>query len=221
MRTPLLLACLGLTSLMPTPNADACGGYSDFIPMVTSISGHQARETTGEGFRQRNFVLLGEAATGAFTWRRIAERSYDSTEIADGGKLEQPITLTLVGEGGTRTVEASRRVALRGTWQFDGAQFAVEVDGKQDQHRFAILGASPATKFIKLVKTSAGGDKQSVPGTKATTEIVRTNGSAETVVRVDGTETFRTAGYATGAIVWKGRKFLLIESRGTVLPVRI
>lgn len=221
MRTPLLIACLGLASLVPTPAADACGGYGDFLPMVTPISGHLARETARDAFRQRDFVLLGEAATGNLEWRRIAEHSYDSTEVADAGRLEQPMALTLVGEGGTRTVEASRRVALRHTWEFDGAQLAVEVDAAKQSHQFAILGSSPATKFIKLVKTSATGEKQMVPGTKATTELVSTNGSDETVVRVDGVETFRAAGYATGAIVWKGRKFLLVESRGTVIPVRI
>ena len=220
MRTPLLLACLGLASLIPTPKADACGGYADFVPMVTSISGHLARETARDGFRQRNFVLLGEAATGNLTWRAIAEHSYDSTQIADAGRLEQPIALTLVGAGGTRTVEASRRVALRHTWEFDGAQLAVEVDGAQDQHQFAILGSSASTKFIALVKTDDAGGQQ-VPGTKATTELVSTNGTAETVVRIDGRETFRSVGYATGAIVWHGSRFVLIESRGTVMPVRI
>jgi len=225
MRTPLLIAAVaGLASLMPTPNAEACGGYGEFLPTPTVmvVSSHAARANPSAGFRQRSFVVFGqEAAAAKLSWRRLAEHSYDSTEIAAMKRFATPVELTLVGATGTRIVKTSRQVALRGSWQFDGAKLGVEVDGAHDR-QFAISGADESTSWIGLQPTEDGGWKQRVPGTDATTALVTASDRGPmTVISVGGFEKRRVAGYATGAIEWGGEKFVLIENRGAITPIRI
>jgi hypothetical protein len=222
MRTPLLIAA-AVASLMPTPNAEACGGYGDFLPTpsVMVVSSHAARANPSAGFRQRSFVVFGQDAEAAqLSWRRLAVHSYDSTEIAAMKRLESPVELTIVGETGTRVVKTSRQVALRGSWQFEGAKLAVEIDGGVHDRQFAIVGAGESTSWIGL-QTDDTGAKQRVPGTDATTRLVTAASGPATVISVGGFEKRRVPGYATGAIEWGGEKFVLIENRGTVTPVRI
>ena len=223
MRTPLLIA-VAVASLMPTPNAEACGGYGDFLPMpsVMVVSSHAARTNPSDGWRQRSFVVFTQEAEAAkLSWHRLAVQSYDSTEVAAMKRFASPVELTIIGETGKRIVKTSRQVAIRGSWELEGAKLAVEIDGGVHDRQFAISGADESTSWIGLEATDDAGSKQRVPGTDATTALVTANSGPMTVISIGGFEKRRVAGYATGAIEWGGEKFVLIENRGAVTPVRI
>jgi hypothetical protein len=222
MRTPLLIAAVaGLASLMPTPNAEACGSYGDLGPTVLLVSGHSARTNPRAEFRQRSFVVLGRSVEAAgLRWRPLSVYSYDSTEIAAMSRLAAPMALTIVGKTGTRTVKSARQVALRGSWNFEGAQLAVEVDGSIPDRQFAIVGADESTAWIGL-EPAKDAAMQRVPGTDATTTLVSASDGPVTVIDVNGSEIRRIAGYATGAIEWRGSKYVLIVNRGNVTPILI
>jgi len=219
MRTPLLIAALGLVSALPSPDAEACGSYGPPVPQVMVVSNHVARTANVES-RPRSFVVLDAAATGKLRWRPIALHSYDSTEIAAAGPLGDPLELTLVGPSSSRTVTVSRRVALKRNWRFHEPRLAAEIDDPRQTMMFAIEGSEPVT-WLNLETTDESGTVQRVAGTDATATITSTEGGPATVVRVGGFQVRQVAGYTVGAIGWGGQQFVLVEHAGQITPVRI
>ena len=144
MRT-LLLAALSLSALTPS-RSDACGNYRP-EPRVMRLSTHFIVDRATD--RRRTFVLYGDAPAAERSWRMLAPMSYDATQIADGERLANPVTFTLVGETGTRVVASTKHVYLSKSWDFERPQHAMDL-GDVEGFAVAIEGKHEHAAWIAL-----------------------------------------------------------------------
>ncbi|MDQ3370918.1 MAG: hypothetical protein M3680_36325 [Myxococcota bacterium] len=152
MRT-LLIAALALSSTLPSPAADACGGYGvDPAPQVLQLTHHGAViSDRGTVSAPRSFVHTPEVAPDGLTWSWLTPRTFDTTQIATAPTAATPVTFTLLGPSGTRVVTATRKVFLADARPERGAHGAFEVPiTRTERFEIAIEGSQRAARWLAL-----------------------------------------------------------------------
>ncbi len=168
MRT-LLIAALALSSTLPSPDADACGGYtSSPEPQVMQLTHHRALiGDDGKVLAPRSFVRTRELAPDGLAWSWLTPRSFDTTMIAPAPTAPTapaaptaatPVTFTLLGPAGTRVVTATRKVFLADARPERGAHgaFEVPVSGGA-RFELAMRGDQADARWIGLEEVAVTG----------------------------------------------------------------
>lgn len=143
------------TAVAAPPTADACGGsYGAVVrtPRSFAVSKHFVRDAKN----QRAFVALGGTAPDGLAWKQLAPRTYDATKIAPA-PAGAPMTLTLVGEKGTRVITSARYVYLSLSMFMEGSTLALEYDVQPgDDFEIALLGTRTDAKWGDLPERRLG-----------------------------------------------------------------
>lgn len=143
------------TAVAAPPTADACGGsYGAVVrtPRSFAVSTHFVRDVKG----RRGFVALGGTAPTGLAWKQLAPRTYDATQIAPA-PARAPMTLTLVGEQGTRVVTSARYVYLSQSMFLPGSTLALEFDVQPgEDFEIALLGTRTDAKWSDLPERRVG-----------------------------------------------------------------
>jgi hypothetical protein len=221
----LILAALAL-SAVPSPDADACGGYESYAPRAHVVSGHSGR----------TFVLLGSAtADQGVKWTRVASTtSFDHTAIAPAPALGHAVTLTLVGPGGSRVVSSRSQWLLRPAVRFRGVRSALEVQGGSRDFRVALVGDQTGARWIELAYPEKQGmasdaawlKAQNLPATSFFVstmpgyELITLNDQT-TVVRKDGAFVTQATGSAMGGVTLNGTEYLVVQTDGAARLIEI
>ena len=147
MRT-LLIAALSLSTLTPSRDADACGGYNP-EPRILRLATH-ALASDGNGSELRTFALFGAATPPAnVTWRRLDPMSFDTAQVAHAAPLANAVTLTLVGPSGTRVVSSSKHVFLSRALGRRSTESALDIGVVKD-FAIALEGVHPNATWTAL-----------------------------------------------------------------------
>lgn len=208
--------------------AEACGGYTRFerAPRSFAVSTHFIPRAN-KGDAHRAFVALGGTAPDGLAWKPLAPVSYDATQIASA-PASAPMTLTLVGEKGTRVITSARYVYLSQSMFMAGTTLALEFDIQPGEtHEIALVGTHPSVRWSEVAtraSTKADADwvrarGLSVDGADAVTvhahgdlELLTAYdhkaGAVTTVLRRQGNEISRHLGWPRGSVELDGKRYL-------------
>lgn len=223
-KTPLLLAlAAALASLAPS-DTDACGYFS--APRVMLVTHHASRATARSEFVDRTFVVFPQTAPEDLAWRPLAVHSYDSTQIATNARTDK-ISLTLLGPSGTQKLSSSRHAFLKDSWDLEGTAGAIEVKGARTDAKFALAGPDFDVSWVPVVDAGTteevtGFGRASVQRIGDTRALLVSNETGpKTIVKRGDLDLGTFDGYAVGAMLWSGQRYLLVQHQGKVQPVRI
>lgn len=210
------------------PTAEACGGYMrvERAPRSFAVSTHFIPRAA-DGVTHRAFVALAGRAPEGLAWTPLAPVSYDATLIAPAPALS-PMTLTLVGEKGTRVVTSARYVYLSQSMFMAGTTLALEVDIQPGEtYELALFGEHPSVRWSDVAtraSTKADADwvrgrGLSVGGANAVTayrhgdlELLAAYdakaAAVTTVMRRQGNEISRHLGWPRGSVELDGKRYL-------------
>jgi hypothetical protein len=241
-----LLASVAVTATLTTafaPSiADACGGYMpDPRPAVFAVDDHNVHREGTDRWDRRAFVVLGATTAPAdATWKQLAPRTFDGTQLADVPDPDQSTTFTLIGPSGTQVVSSNRLAVLKQTFGNRVEHSAMEVGiDQQSQFRIAVLGVQPDTKWIE---TTAGTPTRNtltwvrkqgmdteyvyiakIKGTSI--QVISAHGKNDigltSFVVVDGESRGTFVGSPIGGLDLGGKRYVLLEREGLITPIEV
>jgi hypothetical protein len=202
MKQAIVLAAL--LAAATQSSAPACGFYA---PRVFIIANH---------FQAGTFALADHRDVPADGWSLLSPRSYDDTLMAEA-PASPAIKLTLVGTSGTRVVDATKRVFLKGGWDRAGAMGAYELGETGKGFAIAVSGSHVGLAFTPMTWVENG--IEHLDNLEATTTWK--NNDFETVVKRDGLDLGTYPGKTLGRLDSDGMQYLLIDHAGDVHAIFI
>jgi hypothetical protein len=229
----LIVTALALTTLRAA-TADACGTYDTVsrAPRLALVSTHSLGDAT-----TRSFVVVGDGAPANTRWRVVAPYTYDRVQLAPAPALDASITVTVLGWGETRVIEARRRHYLRHSWHLPGTHAVVEVEATKAPPRIALIGRHADARWLELGELYVASNDvrwAEQQGLEPSIRISRLPGDAEldlvhgtiagsetTLVRRRGAVVNRVDGQVLGGMTVEGVRYLVVKRGGSVRALRL
>jgi hypothetical protein len=217
--------CLAPIALAFAPPADACGPVPPRVYLMSSY-----RHYTSHG---HTLVRLAQPVNGAPAWQQADPMSYDSTAIAPASPLAAPMTVTLVGEHGTREVRTRDRVLVQhDLFRAMPASVALDLGEMRVDFPIAVDGPNRDLGFVAPVRaTATAADAVWLQTAEKPDMITKTriadvdtfvlwsNGGPSTTVRFGDRNLGTFAGTPIGALDESGDRYLLIDHNGAITPI--
>jgi len=223
------LAALLATATLTTQIAAACGGSYETArraPQVMLLSSHYVYGQTASevpSTARRSFALTRTRLdVGADApWERLAPMSYDNTEILALHELSTPMTVTLVGESGTRVVRSDSRVALKNAMFISDSEFeGVEIPlSNEDRFDIVLAGSHCDAVWHDMVGSYTYTNK--IAGTNLSATFSHGDGKPMVALRAGKQALGSYEGYVVGAVDVGGDRYVVMKTTtGTAYTVR-
>jgi hypothetical protein len=223
-----LLAALLTATTLTTQIAAACGGSYESVrrpPQLMVLSSHHVySKPDGDvpSSTRRTFAItranLDVGADAA--WERLAPMTYDYTDVLSLANLTSPMTVTVVGESGTRVVRSNTRVALKNAMFISGSLFeGVELPlASEDRFEIALAGSHRDAVWHDLVGSYTYTNR--IAGTNLSATHSYDDGKPMVALRAGKQDLGSYEGYVVGAVDVGGARYVVLKTRlGTAYTV--